>query len=119
MSLIYGIILAEAFEVKNRVRQGCLLSRFLFLLAIDWIMKMSTANKTTEIQWTPLTQLDDLDFTNDLVILPHTRKSLQRKTNNVSIHLGASSPKHQQGEDQNPEGPTPSAANQSSRKMMH
>ena len=31
--------LSESFEVKTEVRQGCLLSPFLFLLVIDWILK--------------------------------------------------------------------------------
>lgn len=30
--------LSESFEVKTRVRQGCLVSPFLFLLVIDWII---------------------------------------------------------------------------------
>ena len=32
----------DAFPVRTGVRQGCLVSHFLFLLAIDWIMKQST-----------------------------------------------------------------------------
>ena len=31
--------LTENFEIRTGVRQGCLLSPFLFILAIDWIMK--------------------------------------------------------------------------------
>ena len=54
--------LSESFEVKTGVRQGCLLSPFLFLLAIDWIMKTTTTGRNNGIQWTLWTQLDDLDW---------------------------------------------------------
>ncbi|EDO50002.1 predicted protein, partial [Nematostella vectensis] len=46
-----------AFEIRTGVRQGCLLSPFLFLLAIDWIMKTSTDQKRNGIQWTLWKQL--------------------------------------------------------------
>lgn len=45
---------------------GCLLSPFLFLLTIDWIMKTATEKRRNRIQWTPWAQLNDLDFTDDL-----------------------------------------------------
>ena len=54
--------LTENFEIRTGVRQGCLLSPFLFILAIDWIMKTETKGKRNGIQWKILTQLDDLDF---------------------------------------------------------
>ena len=54
--------LSESFEVKTGIRQGCLLSPFLFLLVIDWIMKTTTTGRNNGMQWTLWTQLDDLDF---------------------------------------------------------
>ena len=72
--------LSESFEVKTGVRQGCLLSPFLFLLAIDWIMKTTTTGRNNGIQWTLWTQLDDLDFADDLALLSHNHSQMQDKT---------------------------------------
>ena len=63
--------LTETFQVQTGVRQGCLLSPFLFLMAIDWVMKASTVQKQNGIKWTLWTQLDNLDFADILVLLSH------------------------------------------------
>ena len=73
----------EAFNVRTGVRQGCLLSPFLFLIAIDWIVRTATAQGRNGIQWTPWLQLDDLDFADDLALLSHTHRQMQEKTNSV------------------------------------
>ncbi|OOY36395.1 hypothetical protein BOV89_12810 [Solemya velum gill symbiont] len=72
--------MSDSFDVKTGVRQGCLLSPFLFLLVIDWIMKTTTTGKNNGIQWTPWTQLDDLDFADDLALLSHNHSQMQDKT---------------------------------------
>nr|KAG5690011.1 hypothetical protein BaRGS_007313 [Batillaria attramentaria] len=72
--------LSESFEVKTGVRQGCLLSPFLFLLVIDWIMKTTTTGRKNGIQWTLWTQLDDLDFADDLALLSHSHSQIKDKT---------------------------------------
>ena len=72
--------LSESFEVKTGVRQGCLLLPFLFLLVIDWIMKTTTTGRNNGIQWTLWTQLDDLDFADDLALLSHNHSQMQDKT---------------------------------------
>ena len=72
--------LSESFEVKTGVYQGCLLPPFLFLQVIDWIMKTTTTGRNNGIQWTLWTQLDDLDFADDLVLLLPSHSQMQDKT---------------------------------------
>ena len=72
--------LSKSFNVKTGVKQGCLLSPFLFLLAVDWIMKETTKGERNGIQWTMWEQLDDLDFADDIALLSHTHTQMQDKT---------------------------------------
>ena len=81
--VVHGGKLTRRFNVKTGVRQGCLLSPFLFLLAIDYIMKKTTDGTRNGIQWTVWTQLDDLDFADDLALLSHSHQQMQDKTSRL------------------------------------
>jgi hypothetical protein len=72
--------LSESFDVKTGVKQGCLLSPFLFLLAIDYIMRESTEGKRNVIQWTMWQQLEDLNFADDIALISSTQQQMQEKT---------------------------------------
>ena len=43
--------LTNWFEVKSGVKQGCVMSGFLFLLVVDWIMSQAVKDKNTGIRW--------------------------------------------------------------------
>ena len=43
-------------------------------------MKTETIGKRDEIQWKMLTQLDDLDFADDLALMYHSHRQMQDKT---------------------------------------
>ena len=83
--------LSDALHIKTGVRQGCLLSPLLFLIAIDWVMKMSVDGQRTGIQWNPFEQLEDLDFADDLALISGSHTHIQQKTtklHEISKQLG-------------------------------
>ncbi|CAH8515125.1 unnamed protein product [Schistosoma haematobium] len=109
--VVHGGQLTDAFQVRTGVRQGCLLSPFLFLLVVDWIMKTSTSEGKHGIQWTAQNQLDDLDFADDLALLSRTHEQMQMKTASVaavsasvglSIHKGKTKVLKFKAENSNP-----------------
>ena len=55
---MYKSKLSTFFEILTGFRQGCLLTSFPFLLAIDWIMK--NCEGKDEIQWCPFEKLNTL-----------------------------------------------------------
>jgi hypothetical protein len=43
------------FAVKSGVKQGCIISPILFLVAIDWVMKKTISDKKRGITWSMFT----------------------------------------------------------------
>ncbi|GFR70251.1 retrovirus-related Pol polyprotein from type-1 retrotransposable element R2, partial [Elysia marginata] len=76
--------LTDRFNIRTGVRQGCLLSPFLFILAIDWLIGETTTGVKNGMQWTLWTQLEDLDFADDLALLSHSQTQMQAKTTALS-----------------------------------
>ena len=81
--VICGQELSGTFKINTGVKQGCILSPFLFCLAIDWVMKESLEGNKTGIQWTFNETLEDLDFADDVVLLSQRFKDMQIKTNTI------------------------------------
>ena len=73
----------EWFEIKTGVKQGCVMSGFLFLLVIDWVMKRATSEASRGIRWNFMTVLEDLDFADDIALLSSKIQDLKDKTEKV------------------------------------
>ena len=83
--------LSDSFTVNTGVKQGCLMAPFLFLLAMDWIMKETTREQRNGIQWNLLEQLEDLEFADDIALVSSNNQQMQDKTARLtanSIKLG-------------------------------
>ena len=61
--------LSEFIEVRNGVRQGCILSPTLFLLISDSVMKRVKGLRKRGIQWSMRERLEDLDYADDICLL--------------------------------------------------
>ena len=75
---VLNIIILE--RMKGKVDQTLCEQQAGFILIMDWVMKIATKEKRNGIQWTMLTQLDDLDVADDLALLSHSHRQMQDKT---------------------------------------
>ena len=53
------------------VRQGCVVSSLLFIIAIDWVIKRTVQNYNTGIRWTLLSNLQPVVDIDDLATLAY------------------------------------------------
>lgn len=65
-------------NIITGVTQDHILSPFLFLLTVDFVMWKAMNGPNSEIPWKNLRRLTDLDFANDVALLLETSASLQK-----------------------------------------
>ena len=70
---------SEWFKVKTGVKQGDVMSGFIFLIVVDWIMRHTVEGNNTGIRWKCMSKLEDLDFADDLALLSSTANHMQTK----------------------------------------
>ena len=68
----------EPLNIRTGVRQGYLLTRLLFLAAVHWLTRTTFARRRG-IQWS-FTNLEDLNFADDLTLLSHSMQNMKDKT---------------------------------------
>ena len=75
---------SEWFEILSGLKQGCVLSGFLFLLVIDWIMRKTLEGGKYGIRWHLGEHLEDLDYADDPALLAEVWRLCQEKLNRLN-----------------------------------
>lgn len=70
------------FNVRTGMRQGFVMSGFLFITVVDWIMR-STNDRKRGIRWKFISTLEDLDNADDLALISSKYSDIQEKTNRL------------------------------------
>ena len=83
-AIIDGSETSDWFKIKSGVKQGYVMSGFLFLLALDWTMRRTTADKRRGIRWNFTTVLEDLEFADDIALLSSRLNDLHEKTERLT-----------------------------------
>ncbi len=69
----------DIFAIETGVRQGCILSSFLFMVALDFVMRKAMAMPNAGIDWDG----SDLDFADDIALLAENGYHLQEITSSL------------------------------------
>ena len=78
--VVNGSVTSDWFMIKSGVKQGSVMSGFLFLLCLDWVSRKATADTRRGIRWNFTTMLEHLDFANDVALLSSKFNDLHEKT---------------------------------------
>ena len=91
--------ISAPFDILSGVKQGCILSPFLFTIVIDFVLRRSMENETYGIPWRNK-RLCDLDFADDIALLSENKDTLQEMTNaldqnaqRVGLHISSNKTK--------------------------
>ena len=69
------------------MRQGCVLSVFIFVLIMDWVMRL-TNDRRHGLGWKFTSVLEDLDYADDGALISSRFADLQEKTDRLAATTG-------------------------------
>ena len=75
----------EWLKVKTGVKQGDVMSGFIFLTVVDWIMKNVTERNNTGIRWKFTSKLEDLEFADDIALFSSNIQHMQSKVSKLNV----------------------------------
>jgi len=67
---------SDWFEVRSRVKQGCVMSGLIFVIVIDWVTRKTLDNRRG-LRWNLTTVLEDLDYADDIALLASKHRDIQ------------------------------------------
>ena len=79
-TVVDGSVTSDWFMIQSRLKQGFMMSGFLFLLCLDWVMRKAPTDRRRGMKWTFTTLLENLDFTDDIALLSSPFNDLHKKT---------------------------------------
>ena len=71
----------EDVDRNTGVKQGHVMSGFIFLMVVDGIMRNTTAGNKTGIRWNFTSKLEDLDLVDDTALMSSCYKHQPRQDN--------------------------------------
>jgi hypothetical protein len=100
LHILHEGALSEPIVANCGVKRGCILSHTIFIIVMDYIMKMVTANKRRGITWKLTERLEDLDYADDICLVSQSYKDMKEKLEDmnkeavkVSLKMNASKTK--------------------------
>ena len=79
---------SEWFKVKSGVKQGCVMSGFIFIIVVDWVMR-NTNNTKRGLRWKFSSVLEDLEYADDIALLSSRFCDMQDKTDQLDRNASA------------------------------
>jgi hypothetical protein len=76
--------LSKPIAANSGVKQGCALSPTIFVIVMDYMIKMVTANKRRGIIWKLTEGLENLDYADDICVLSQSYKDMREKLEDLN-----------------------------------